>query len=89
MIGANRVYLLGMEVRVSEGEFRQAVQDSRWDRAEGNGSVGTVFSDVIQLLLFHPEYPKLQVPQGGPAHVHVQEGESVVCAGFEFFSFLS
>ena len=39
--------------------------------------MGTVFSGVLQLLSFLPEYTKSRVPVSGPAHVHVQEGEYV------------
>ena len=57
------------------------VQDSQQDRVEGTGCVGNTFSDILQLLYFIPEYPKLQAPLGVPAHVHVQEEGSVGRAG--------
>ena len=47
MIGLDRVYPFGMEVRVSRGHFYHAVQDSQRVFAEGNGCVSTAFYDVI------------------------------------------
>ena len=68
MVGVDRFYLFGMEVREFKGEFFQAVQKSGQDCAEDTGSVGTEFSDTPQLLSFLPEYPKFHPSLRGPSN---------------------
>ena len=46
MVGVDFVYRLRMNRRFSHGEFGEAVQDSRRDRAEGTGCVGDILSDM-------------------------------------------
>ena len=41
--------------------------------------MGNYFTNRLKLLSLFPEYSKLQVPLRGPANVHVQEWEFVVC----------
>ena len=47
MVGVNLIYRFSMDGGISRGEFGEAVQDSGRDRAEGNGCVGAVLSDVL------------------------------------------
>ena len=47
MVGVYFVYRLRMNQGFSQGNFGEAVQDSGRDRAEGNGCVGDLFSDVL------------------------------------------
>ena len=42
--------------------------------------MGTTFYDLLQQMSLFLEYPKLQVPLGGPDHVNIQEIEYIVCA---------
>ena len=66
-------YCLRMNRGFSQGEFGKAVLDSGRDRAEGTGCVGSLLTDVLELLYLFPEHTKLQVPFRGPGHFHVQE----------------
>ena len=54
MIGVGGVYPFGIEVRVSRGDFFQAVQDSRRDCTEDTRCVGTDFTNALQLMSFLP-----------------------------------
>ena len=54
-----------MEVRVLQGEFRQVVQESRWNYAKGNGCVGNTFYEVLQFMPLLPEYTDLHPPSCG------------------------
>ena len=47
MVGVDFIYRLRMNQGFSRGEFGEAFQDSRRDRAEGTGCVGSLFSDVL------------------------------------------
>ena len=47
MVRVELVYPLGMKRGFLRDEFCKAVENSRCDRAEGTGCVGTILSDVL------------------------------------------
>ena len=47
MVRVKIIYRFSVDGGISQGEFGEVVQDSRRDRAEGNGCVGALLYDVL------------------------------------------